>query len=55
MLILMRKLGEVIVINGGTDQEIKLVVRHITPGRVSLGIAASRDVKIVRGELKEAE
>lgn len=48
MLVLSRKVGERIVI----DDNITLVVNRIAGNRVSIGIDAPSDVKIVRGELE---
>lgn len=47
MLVLSRKEGEEIIIAGN----IKVTVTKVAGGRVSIGIEAPRDVKIVRGEL----
>ncbi|MFN8855661.1 MAG: carbon storage regulator [Planctomycetaceae bacterium] len=47
MLVLSRKIGDRIVIDGG----IEVVVLAVEGGRVRLGIAAPRDCQIVRGEL----
>lgn len=51
MLVLSRKIGEKIHI--GND--ITIEVRRIPGNRVTLAIDAPRDVRIVRGELREAE
>ena len=48
MLVLSRKAGEEIVI--GSD--IRVVVNRISGNRVILGVAAPRDVRIIRGELE---
>jgi carbon storage regulator len=48
MLVLSRKTGERIVIN----DKITIVINRITSNRVSIGIEAPQDVKILRGELK---
>ena len=50
MLVLSRKEGEKLVI--GND--ITLVVSKISGNRVTVGIEAPPDVKIFRGELKQA-
>lgn len=50
MLVLSRKVGEKIVIG----DNITLVVNKVVGNRVSLGIEAPRDVRIVRGELTDA-
>jgi carbon storage regulator CsrA len=50
MLVLSRKVGEQIVIG----DNITIVVNKVAGNRISLGIQAPRDVRIVRGELKEA-
>jgi len=47
MLILSRKIGEKIVIGNG----IEVVVQRISGVRVTLGISAPPEVKILRGEL----
>lgn len=47
MLILSRKVGERIIIGEG----IEVVVQRVSGDRVTLGFAAPRDVKILRGEL----
>jgi len=49
MLILTRRLGESIVINGG----IEVTVCHIKGGQVQLGIEAPPDVRIDRRELHD--
>jgi carbon storage regulator len=49
MLILSRKVGERIVIGDG----IEVVVQRVSGDRVTLGLAAPRDVKILRGELED--
>jgi carbon storage regulator len=51
MLMLTRKVGEKIRI--GND--IELVVTKISGSRVTLGVTAPRDVRIVRSELKPLE
>jgi carbon storage regulator len=50
MLVLSRKVGERIVIDGG----IEVVVLAVEGNRVRLGIEAPRDCPIVRGELLPA-
>ncbi len=50
MLVLSRKVGEQIVIG----DNITVVVNRVSGNRISLGIQAPHDVRIVRGELKEA-
>ncbi len=47
MLVLSRKVGEKLVIDGN----ITVVVLKIQGNRISLGIVAPSDVKILRGEL----
>lgn len=47
MLVLSRKAGERIRI--GKDVEITIL--RLTGGRVQIGVAAPRDVKVARGEL----
>jgi carbon storage regulator len=49
MLVLSRKVGEQIVIG----DNITVVVNRVSGNRISLGINAPSDVRIVRGELKE--
>jgi len=49
MLILSRKVGERIIIG----DSIELVVQSISGERVTLGLAAPRDVKILRAELED--
>jgi carbon storage regulator len=51
MLILSRKLGEVIAIDG----EIKLQVLEVSGNRVRLGISAPEDCRIFRAERHLAE
>jgi carbon storage regulator len=48
MLILSRKEGETIVIQGG----IKVQIRTIRGSRVQIGIEAPADVQVRRGELE---
>ena len=48
MLVLSRKIGERLVIGDG----ITVVVNRIAGNRVTLGIEAPSDVRIVRGELR---
>ena len=50
MLVLSRKVGEQIVIG----DNITVVVNKVTGNRISLGIQAPHDVRIIRGELQEA-
>lgn len=49
MLVLSRKVGEKIVIDGNITVEVV----KIQGNRISLGIVAPADVKILRSELKE--
>lgn len=51
MLVLSRKVGESIVIGDG----IRIVVNRIAGHKVTLGLLAPDEVKIVRGELVKAE
>ncbi|HUE75028.1 MAG TPA: carbon storage regulator [Pirellulaceae bacterium] len=51
MLVLSRKIGEKLVIGEG----ITVVVNRIAGNRVTLGIEAPRDVRIVRAELRPME
>jgi len=48
MLVLSRKIGEKLVIG----DNITVVVSRVAGNRVTLGIEAPNDVRIVRGELK---
>ncbi len=48
MLVLTRKVGEEIVIGNN----IRITVVEVGPGRVKIGIAAPRDVKIDRDEIR---
>ena len=48
MLVLTRKVGEEIVIG----ENIRVTVVEVGPGRVKIGIAAPRDVKIDRDEIR---
>lgn len=49
MLVLSRKLGETLVIGGN----ITVKITQITGSRVSIGIDAPKEVRVVRGELHE--
>lgn len=49
MLVLSRKVGEKLVINN----DVVVTVNAIKGGRITLGIEAPRDVKILRGELPD--
>lgn len=49
MLVLSRKVGERIVI----ADNITVVVHKVAGNRVSLGVEAPRDVRVVRGELRK--
>lgn len=49
MLVLTRKTGEELVIG----DNIKVVVNRISGNRVTLGISAPDEVRIVRGELQD--
>lgn len=50
MLVLSRKVGEQIIIG----DNITVVVNRVAGNRISIGIEAPANVRIVRGELKEA-
>ena len=50
MLVLSRKVGEKIVIG----DNITVVVNRVSGNRISLGIEAPSNVRIIRGELAEA-
>lgn len=54
MLVLSRKASEVIVIYSGASR-ITIEVVKVQGDRVTLGIAAPKDVKILRGELEERD
>ncbi len=51
MLVLSRKEGERLVIG----DNVVITVNRISGNRITLGIEAPRDVRIVRGELKPKE
>lgn len=51
MLVLSRKIGERIHVG----DNIYVEVRRVEGNRVTLGIEAPRAVKVLRGELKEAQ
>jgi carbon storage regulator CsrA len=51
MLVLSRKVGEKLVIDGNITVEIV----KIQGNRITLGIAAPADVKILRGELNQKQ
>jgi len=51
MLVLSRKLGEEIVIDG----QIKVSVLKVRGGRVRIGIEAPESVRVLRRELREHE
>ncbi len=52
MLVLSRKIGERIRIGTGTGvNAIEVIVQRVAGDRVTLGIAASAHVNILRGEL----
>ena len=51
MLVLSRKIGERLIIGDG----ITVVVNRIAGNRVTLGIEAPSEVRIVRGELRPRE
>lgn len=48
MLVLSRKIGETLVIDG----DVKVTVVRISGNRVALGIEAPDDVRVLRGELQ---
>lgn len=50
MLVLTRKAGERLVIN----DNITVIVHRIAGNRVTIGVEAPNDVRIVRGELNQA-
>ncbi len=50
MLVLTRKVGEQIVIG----DNVTVVVNRVAGNRISLGIQAPPEVRIIRGELQEA-
>ncbi len=47
MLVLSRKAGQELVIDG----QIRITINRISGNRVTLGISAPNDVRVVRGEL----
>jgi carbon storage regulator len=51
MLVLSRKVGERIVIDGN----ISVVINRVAGNRITLGIDAPKDVRVVRGELADQE
>jgi carbon storage regulator len=51
MLVIGRRVDEVILINAGTADEIRIMVTKISPHRVALGIDAPESVRIHRLEL----
>ena len=51
MLVLSRKVGERIVIDGN----INVVVNRVSGNRISLGVTAPRSVRVVRGEISDRE
>lgn len=51
MLVLSRKVGEIIVI----DEQIQVEVLEVNGSRVRIGISAPRNVNIKRGELSPQE
>jgi len=51
MLVLSRKEGERIVIG----DNITLVVSKVSGNRVTIGIEAPKDIKVVRGELSDSD
>jgi carbon storage regulator len=51
MLVLSRKVGEELVIG----ENIRVVIHRIAGNRVTIGIEAPTDVRIVRGELRTHE
>jgi len=51
VLVLSRRIGETVLI--GEDVEIQIM--DVTPTRVKLGIAAPKQLMILRGEIREAE
>lgn len=48
MLVLSRKMGERIVIG----DDVTITVSRISGNRVSIGVEAPSDIKVIRGELK---
>lgn len=51
MLVLSRKVGEKLVIDGG----IVVEVMRIQGNRITVGITAPSDIRILRGELSQAD
>lgn len=54
-LILDRKVGDTIVINPGTEREVKIKVLGLYRRRVKLGIRGPQSEVVVRGELLEGD
>lgn len=53
-LCLSRRKGEVVSLTVG-EQTITITVNNIRRGKVSLGVIAPREIKILRGELLDRE
>ena len=53
MLVLSRKKNEAVVINGGTEQEITIVVVEIRGDKVRLGVEAPKEMPVHRREVQE--
>jgi carbon storage regulator len=51
MLVLSRRTGEKIVIG----DNIEIVVQRVAGGRVAIGVSAPESVRILRGELEDAD
>ncbi len=51
MLVLTRRIGEVVVLNPGTAAEVRIKLVDIDRNKIRLGIDAPDDVMILRGEL----
>ena len=53
MLVLTRKIGESLIIQTATGEEIEIVVLNATGNQVKLGTEAARDVSVFREEVLE--
>ena len=55
MLILQRRVGESIIIGKNQEIEIVLMGTNVGEGKVTLGIAADKDIPVFRNELLTKE
>ena len=53
MLVLSRRPGEDIVINGGTPDQVTIYIREMDGSKVRLGFDAPPHISIHRGEIHE--